>query len=304
MGEDASQRSDVDGAAAGQVDEAGGLSDDVYCPECDYNLRGLTSDRCPECGSAVDAARLAGSQIPWVHRSRIGWYRAYWQTVWLVMFRTKRFCREIAHPVSYRDSQSFRWVSVLHAFVPMVVVMTVAEFGTPAQERLFTTNPSNAVALGVLSVSLFLALAAVTGLPSYFFHPKSLSIEHQNRAIAMSYYSYAGLAWTPMTFALLGVYLLMSWLDLRTVVIKGVWLDPDVAKMFSAVSAILIFGSQVGASWLSWMRISRRSLLRAPGSFLRMAILVPVLWVLVGGLILVGIPLAFLYVALVFVSLN
>ena len=27
---------------------------DVVCPGCSYNLRGLTSDRCPECGDALE----------------------------------------------------------------------------------------------------------------------------------------------------------------------------------------------------------------------------------------------------------
>lgn len=26
---------------------------DINCPRCDYNLRGLTSDRCPECGESL-----------------------------------------------------------------------------------------------------------------------------------------------------------------------------------------------------------------------------------------------------------
>lgn len=32
---------------------------DVACPRCKYNLRGLTSERCPECGLDIDADELA-----------------------------------------------------------------------------------------------------------------------------------------------------------------------------------------------------------------------------------------------------
>ena len=30
------------------------ISDDLRCPHCSYNLRGLTSRRCPECGTGFD----------------------------------------------------------------------------------------------------------------------------------------------------------------------------------------------------------------------------------------------------------
>jgi len=30
----------------------------VYCPKCDYSLRGLSTDRCPECGEPFDRGRL------------------------------------------------------------------------------------------------------------------------------------------------------------------------------------------------------------------------------------------------------
>ncbi len=31
---------------------------DLYCPTCDYNLRGLPEDRCPECGTGFNRAEL------------------------------------------------------------------------------------------------------------------------------------------------------------------------------------------------------------------------------------------------------
>ena len=44
----------------GIADDLDGLSRDVACPECEYNLRGLTGDpvACPECGGRFAVSRL------------------------------------------------------------------------------------------------------------------------------------------------------------------------------------------------------------------------------------------------------
>lgn len=34
----------------------------VFCPQCDYELRGLTDNRCPECGQPFDRGRLLVDQ--------------------------------------------------------------------------------------------------------------------------------------------------------------------------------------------------------------------------------------------------
>ena len=48
------------------------IQQDLACPACEYNLRGLLGDVvvCPECGSRVDAARLISHE--WTGR----WYHA------------------------------------------------------------------------------------------------------------------------------------------------------------------------------------------------------------------------------------
>lgn len=47
----------------------------LFCPHCEYNLTGLSENRCPECGQAFDPAQLAGvlsSQFVKSHRRRHG----------------------------------------------------------------------------------------------------------------------------------------------------------------------------------------------------------------------------------------
>lgn len=60
------------------------IPEDIFCPACAYDLRGATSDCCPECGRSLDNLRSTTSRIPWVHRKDLGHLRAYWQTVWMV----------------------------------------------------------------------------------------------------------------------------------------------------------------------------------------------------------------------------
>jgi hypothetical protein len=172
---------------------------DLYCQQCGYNLRGLTSDRCPECGRSLEAVRSAISQIPWVYRKDLGLFRAYWRTVWMATFRQKRLCDEMARPVSYPDSQSFRWVTVLHAYVPVLAV-TVASYvlasWRPVDGEFWDVGFQAVWPVAVLHICLLLFLAAATGVPSYFFHPRDVPVTLQNRAIALSYYAGGPLAIT------------------------------------------------------------------------------------------------------------
>ena len=116
------------------------ISEDLFCPECAYNLRTLTSDRCPECGSSLETLRSTVSGIPWTKRDQLGWFRAYWKTVRLATFGQRKFVFEIGRPVDYADSQRFRWLTILHVYVPIlaltvlpyVVGLTKVFYGIPA----------------------------------------------------------------------------------------------------------------------------------------------------------------------------
>ena len=172
------------------------LAEGVLCPDCGYDLRGSTSARCPECGFSLDVLRTAASQIPWTYRRELGWFRAYWQTVWLVVRWPKRFCIEMARPVSYADSQGFRWVTLLHAYLPILAgsagwVLFDWARGLQGGTRMW-------LILSGLQIVCLLYLAALPGLASYFFQSRRLSIEAQNRAIALSYYAGAPLGVLPL----------------------------------------------------------------------------------------------------------
>src|SRR5438874_8982568 len=87
---------------------------DRLCQTCGYNLRGLTINRCPECGKFFDPKRPIEARIPWVRRAAIGKWSAYWQTVWMAMLHPIRLGREVwdAPRVDPKAALHFRWITV------------------------------------------------------------------------------------------------------------------------------------------------------------------------------------------------
>lgn len=63
------------------------IQQDVACPQCEYNLRGLRGSivGCPECGATVDVARLIARQWtgPWYKVP--GLNRLYYPVAWLAV---------------------------------------------------------------------------------------------------------------------------------------------------------------------------------------------------------------------------
>ncbi len=269
------------------------IPDDLFCPQCGYNLRGLTSDRCPECGYSIDAVRSVTSEIPWVHRRDIGWFRAYWKTVSLVMFRQRRFCDEIARDVSYADSQSFRWITVFHAYLP-VLLGTIALYAF-APARLFGDRTldgpwADVWPVAILHLCFLIFLAAATGVPSYFFHPRGVPVYLQNRAIALSYYASGSLAVIVLP-VLAGVT--PAIVDL-----------PERLAIICVLIAVLIPVGQVAAWWLDLIRITRRVVSQQPGRANVVALCVPILWLTIAGLIFFALPFAVFCILVVIHSLG
>lgn len=276
---------------------------EFYCPDCGYSLRGLTADRCPECGLLLDFIDSASSTIAWVDRRRRGRVRGYVLTVFAVISRPKILCREVFRPVSLADAQRFRWVTV--------ALMTLSLWSWAAQEilrsRAVTTTPPSPFTMfadpkppyrsllaygvgtfGVFGVcfasfaatlGLFLFPALITGLPSYLFHPKPFSIELQNRAIAMSYYAAAPLALAPLGLVLLRLLRLSdSWRSETNEAVLDVLLAAFIAVFY----------------WRTLIVFARRILPRSRAA-LRVALLTPLLWLVAGSLTLIGIPALILY---------
>jgi len=175
--------------------------DDIFCPQCSYNLHGLTSERCPECGLDIDFEGLKTSQIPWVDRRARGRLKAYLQTVQMVLFRRPKFHEEIIRPVSYLQARSFRLTTVWIVFMSVVIVSLLSylsEYSGRFEKMTSGQFAEHGVNAAVLLGSFFLFLLAATSVPSYFFHSPHIPPQRKKRAVALSYYSCAPLSWIPL----------------------------------------------------------------------------------------------------------
>jgi predicted RNA-binding Zn-ribbon protein involved in translation (DUF1610 family) len=197
----------------GEVYAADTTPAEFFCPECGYDLRAITSQRCPECGLAIDRASMSVSRLPWSHRHKIGRVRAYWRTM---LLRPRKLAEEMARPVSFSDAQQFRHVTVFLAWLPLAAwAVGLALYNTPdlrhrihAGTRLGWFLEAVVLLSGLFALWLFLLMAS--GVASYFFHPRRLPVVLQNRAVALSYYASGPLAllWIPGVFG--AVYALLE----------------------------------------------------------------------------------------------
>lgn len=106
----------------------------LICPECDYNLTGLTEYRCPECGTPFDPEHLrellAGKPAPipgWGDIDESSVVIRYWRTCLLTWFHPREFARRF--PWSY-DSVSmarFWFVSKLLTVLLMFFIVAVTK---------------------------------------------------------------------------------------------------------------------------------------------------------------------------------
>jgi len=183
-------------------------AENLFCITCGYNQRGITSAHCPECGQDFSKLPPSPTLLPWIHRRRLGLFRAYWRTALMVFFRPKFFHDQIDNPISLKDARRFWLLSIVHALLPpLFLLLYMAIHISPANlvALMHFISQTIFVPVPVFYFFLFgfiLFLIAATGMPGYFCHPHSLGIGQQNRAIALSYFASAPIALMPLIFAL------------------------------------------------------------------------------------------------------
>jgi hypothetical protein len=168
---------------------------ELFCPACDYNLHGLTGERCPECGRDV-AAILGGEvAIPWLERREMGRLRAYWRTVALLTFKPRKFNLAKARPGSERDARRFRAMTVLHVLAALLVLDAIFFLFFPkVSDRLM--GFLGAWYIAASQVGLATGIVAITSAPYYAIDHRDTPPELSLRAALLGFYACAPLAWT------------------------------------------------------------------------------------------------------------
>jgi len=261
---------------------------DLFCPGCGYNLRGLTGDRCPECGDSIEGLRDPVSKIPWVHRKQIGWWKGYWKTVYLVMFKTQKLAAEVSRPVSYPDARRFRAVTVAIAALSIVgfdLVLWYSNVGSPFSDPLLTAIWDSVVASVVFDIASVLFLLGATNVPGLFLRPRTVPEIQARRAYSLGLYTCAPLALLPIPvlFTLPSLFL-EPW---STLVLLRPVLGPALAL------------SLFGLLWSTPVQLARRVLPQRQDIGWRLTVGLPVLWIACSYLVLVS--LAVFLGALIFV---
>lgn len=263
----------------------------VFCPACGYDLRGLPGETCPECGAKVDARSMRLAQVPWAVRGEIGRWRALWRTVGRVTFRTRLFCGAVGMPVDYADAVRFRRL--------VVAVLFITTAAVTAAGLILTGGLHNAaeffgwgrviVISTVSALSLWLFLAFATGVHTYWLHPRKLSMERQNRAVALGQYACAPLMMMPFA---------IPWLVVSLVMVRANEKRSDAAWMMSFVIHMLGWAWLVlciAAFWSVALAMADRVADRRGMGRWSMLTL-PVIWLLLAVFVLAGLPLLAAYV--------
>lgn len=157
------------------------------------------------------------AQVPWANRREIGRFRGFWRTFTRVTFRPRVFARAVGQPVDLKEAKRFRRLVVIVLWLTLVVTAWGLSLPETLIDRLDDLDLIDdvywdrialgwRVALGAIASGLLVAwLYVCTGVHTYFFHPRALPVERQNRAVALSYYACAPLLWLPVAAGLLAV---------------------------------------------------------------------------------------------------
>jgi len=281
---------------------------ELRCPACDYDLRALAGDRCPECGLLVDRQRLSVSRIPWVHRAQIGRVRAYCRTVMLAWRHPFALAQNVAMPLELRDAKRFQRATVFLAYFPLLVLgigALIANNNTRFDFFDLTHGPQKTgyilqlLLYLVIAGSGWLFLLTATGVASYFFHPKSLSVSRQNRAIAISYYACAPLSTLVLTLLLLGGAALVNQYCQQDPIGRS-WLEPVVPGIEIAAGLLLLL--QIGGWVFTTLVLLKKSTDCGAGRMVALGAGLPIAWSILAALFIGVLPLSFLFIALIILS--
>lgn len=262
----------------------------IPCPRCGYDLRARTGCRCPECGQPIET--FDRPLIPWIQpagRSRLA---AMWATIWLVFRRPQVIAAAVAYPVQDRDTRGFQRVLVAWAWLWTVLSVAVVAWFEPGLLDLISAGFGWPVLLAEAAGWLLLLWLA-TSLVAVAFH-SSDDPEYGRRCQAAARFAAAPLALVPVPLPVL--------MAVAIIAVRGKAPTPGI------VAFALLLGPALGLA-LPMLLIERaaalarlllRSRLRRIGTIASL----PLLWLVLALLLLVGLPGLVVFVCVVIASLT
>lgn len=277
----------------------------VFCPFCDYDMRSRFGKACPECGEVVDELAMRRARVPWANRREIGRIQAAWRTFVAVTFGAKKFSRAVSQPVDLREALRFRRLVVVVLWLTAAVtlgLLAMFEAIDVLDEYWFEQldvawRVTGGVLIGLL---LWAWLYACTGVHSYWFHPKRLARERQNRAVALSYYACAPLLLLPVAAVFGGAGMM--------VLAAGDNLGVPAAELAGMVVMIVLGGTPLAGGllsfWAASLTLAARTADRGVIGVGALLLGQPLMCLLLGGVLAGGIPAALAYLALMLTTMS
>jgi hypothetical protein len=221
----------------------------------------------------------------------------------LVATRPKRFCYDIARPVDFEEALRFRRAVVWVVFLLLAVVVGVFAYMWRDEFDFVFAEYSGWLVGGVAliyAVLVWLFLYTWTGVHTYWFHPRHLPVEHQNRAVALSYYACAPLMWLPLI-------VLARWSGLDLIITGNKWMPYDTLINTGGILCIFAFAAVVGLLGMFigiCVTMARHVARRDATGLLLMAVMLPMTWLVLLGFFLIVIPAVVGYLTLMVYTLS
>lgn len=126
---------------------------ELICPHCAYNLRGLPTNRCPECGETFDVAEIRARQsdqprdaIPWDHRRSIITFFKTWK---LAAFSPRTLAA--GFPNAHHEQNAHSYAVCSSAIALGIGLLTVA---------VLVANAIVLLAFVLLALAIFVGIGA------------------------------------------------------------------------------------------------------------------------------------------------
>ncbi len=278
---------------------------DLFCLDCGYNLRGLTGNQCPECGHDIAYIRTHETKIPWTHRREIGWFLAFWKTVYFVLLSKRRLWEELCRPVDSSDARIFRRVTLVWIEGMILLLASVWAWIDPQGllAQCWKMEPHLTV-IGFLTLLLgLLAFFITTTRPprsfSRYCRSHETPAELCHRAMTLSIYAAAPLAWLPVVGWLTFV---IVWTFPADRLLVSMW-RPVTSLGMVFLDAYLVL--RIFSRWgIDLTLLARHALQLTPGDLWAFRIGFLLAWFATAAAIFFLIPLVLLYFTIIYLSLT